>query len=220
LFDQKFRAAGWTDADFRSYSGWSIRQAVTGIAAGGEVAAVQQVLGAWRLPHRPPGALFDGCMAVIQEARHAQFPGNSGWTWDEKSSRWTARRGTVLVTAAWPRDQMPPVRADQFAVQLTGTDWHGAVTRAMENPGLANLPWGKPVLAAIPERFWTQDWCWGVRYKIVLGGLCSHSDLSQSPACIQPRRESQAEGMEPPCVPFDPDNVRLMLLDGKLSDYA
>jgi hypothetical protein len=199
----------------------------TVIAAGGEQAAVAAILSMFsaRLPRLDPATgrisdiMLERCMDVIQEARHAQFPGNTGWTWDEKDQQWTARRGTAVVVARFPRDQMPPVRADQFAVQLTGENYYGPVSQVMENPGEANLPWSHPVLAEIPEEFWTDDWCRGVRWRVYLGNLCSHSGR-ESPACIQPRRESQAEGMEAPCVPFDPDHVRLMVLDGKLSDYS
>jgi hypothetical protein len=227
LFEEKFRKAGWTDQDFSSYAGWRIQETVRAIAAGGEQAAVAAILSMFsaRLPRLDPATgrisdiMLERCMDVIQEARHAQFPGNTGWTWDEKDQQWTARRGTAVVVARFPRDQMPPVRADQFAVQLTGENYYGPVSQVMENPGEANLPWSHPVLAEIPEEFWTDDWCRGVRWRVYLGNLCSHSGR-ESPACIQPRRESQAEGMEAPCVPFDPDHVRLMVLDGKLSDYS
>jgi hypothetical protein len=228
LFGEKLRAAGWTDQDFSTYAGWRIQDAVRAIAAGGEQAAVSFILSLFngRTPRPGPAvpqdddSLLGLCMAVIQEARHAQFPGNTGWTWDSETARWTARRGTALVTAAWPREQMPWVRADRFAVQLAGGDYHGAaIQQVMENPGVHSLPWSHPVLAEIPEQFWTDDWCRGLRYRVYLGNLCSHSG-PESPACIQPRRESQAEGMDAHCVPFDPDHVRLMVLDGKLSDYS
>ena len=79
-FREKFEAAGWTDADFASYNGWCIEQAVIRIATGGEAAAMQEILGA----HAGAGAfprvaadgtvthpLLDRCLAVIREAREA-----------------------------------------------------------------------------------------------------------------------------------------------------
>jgi len=227
LFEEKFREAGWTGQDFSSYAGWRIQEIVRAIAAGGEQAAVAAILSMFsaRLPRLDPATgrisdvMLERCMAVIQEARHAQFPGNTGWTWDEKDQQWTARRGTAVVVARFPRDQMPPVRADRFGVMKLAENYYGAVVRVMENPGEKNLPWNHPVLAEIPEKFWTDDWCRGVRARIVLGSLCDHSG-PESPACIQPRRENQGEGMEAHCVPFDPDHVRLMVLDGKLGDYS
>jgi hypothetical protein len=83
LFDEKFRTAGWTGADFDSYAGWSIRQAVIAIAAGGEPAAVQQILSAYvtvgAIPQlRADGTVFhpllDRCMAVIRESRAGGKP--------------------------------------------------------------------------------------------------------------------------------------------------
>jgi hypothetical protein len=82
-----------------------------------------------------------------------------------------------------------------------------------------DFPWGKPALVRIPEEFWTDDWCRGLRYRVYLGEICSHSDPSQSLVCVQPRRESQAEGMESPCIPFDLDHAEIQVLEGKLSDY-
>jgi hypothetical protein len=218
LFGEKFRAAGWTDSDFNSFPGGSIQQAVIAIAAGGEQAAMRQIL-SMHATGQLSDAVLDRCTEVIQEARHAAFPGNTGWLWDGDSSRWTARRGTAMVTAAYPRDVMPPVPADRFAVQLTGEHRWGTVLQVMENPGEANLPWGRPVLAEIPEEFWTDDWCRGVRAKIILGMLCSPCGRTDARVCLQPRRESQAEGMEADCVPVDPDHIRLIVLDGKLPDY-
>lgn len=77
LFDEQFRAAGWTDEDLASFNGFCIREGVIAIAAGGEAAAVRQVLNAHTMspPHFDPATgqvtdpLFDRCMAVIKAAR-------------------------------------------------------------------------------------------------------------------------------------------------------
>ncbi len=79
LFDETFRAAGWTDEDFRSFNGWAIREAIIAIAAGGEQAAVEKILaqygGIGAMPRLDPATgtitnpLLDRCMDVIREAR-------------------------------------------------------------------------------------------------------------------------------------------------------
>jgi hypothetical protein len=76
-FDEMFGEFGWTDADLHSYNGWSIRQAVIAIAAGGEAAAVRNAISAHTMspPFLDPATgkvtdlLLDRCMAVIAEAR-------------------------------------------------------------------------------------------------------------------------------------------------------
>jgi hypothetical protein len=209
----------WSDEERASYPAYVIRKAVTDIAAGGERAALAQIISMVAGSPAAVQDLTDLCMDVIQQARHAQFAGNTGWIWNEKEQAWTARRGTTMLMARFPRDQMPPVRADWIGVMKLGGNWHGAVVRTMENPGEASLPWSSPVLAEIPEEFWTDDWRQGVRYKIVLGHLCSPCGRTDARVCLQPRTESQAKGDEAHCVPVDPDHVRLIVLDGKLSDY-
>lgn len=66
LFDEQI-AASWTDRDRDSFNGWSIRQAVLAIAAGGEEAGLGQILAgcnSW------PGSDLPGrCMTVIEQAR-------------------------------------------------------------------------------------------------------------------------------------------------------
>ncbi len=77
LFDEQFRAAGWTDEDLASFNGHCIREGVIATAAGGEAAAMRQIIGAhtMSLPHFDPATgqvtdpLLDRCMAVIQVAR-------------------------------------------------------------------------------------------------------------------------------------------------------
>jgi hypothetical protein len=80
LFREKFEAAGWSEQDFGSFHGYCIEQAVIRIAAGGEPAAVQEIIGM----HAGLGAmprvdatgqvshpLLDRCLEVIREARAA-----------------------------------------------------------------------------------------------------------------------------------------------------
>lgn len=85
LFDREFRAAGWTDRDFDSYNGWTLREAVTSIAEDGEEAAVRRILS---MCGAGPGQLdpgtgeitdpaLDRCMEVIRDARQNQ-PRNGG----------------------------------------------------------------------------------------------------------------------------------------------
>ena len=77
LFDEQFRAAGWTDKDLASFTGHCVREGVIAIAAGGEAAAMRQIINAHMLvpPHFDPETgqvtdpLLDRCMAVIQAAR-------------------------------------------------------------------------------------------------------------------------------------------------------
>lgn len=77
LFDQAFRAAGWTDADFSSFAGFCIRQGVIAIAEGGEAAGMRAVINAHILspPSLDPATgkvtdpLLDQCMTVIRDAR-------------------------------------------------------------------------------------------------------------------------------------------------------
>lgn len=78
------------------------------------------------------------------------------------------------------------------------------------------LPYGSPVLAEIPVEFWSHDWLMGMRTRTYLGHLCSHAGGG---TCIQPERQSQAEGMQPPCIPFEPVQAKITVLSGKLSDY-
>jgi hypothetical protein len=82
-----------------------------------------------------------------------------------------------------------------------------------------DFPWGRAAEVEIPETFWTDDWCRGLRSKTYLGEICAHHDPAQGPVCVQPKRESQAEGMEPPCIPFDPATAKITVLPGKLRDY-
>jgi hypothetical protein len=96
---------------------------------------------------------------------------------------------------------------------------------APEMPGqlvLWGLPpdflWGRPARVEIPEPFWSDDWFMGIRSKTYLGEICSHSG-PESEVCVQPERKSQAEGMQPPCIPFDPDTATITVLPGKLRDY-
>ena len=83
------------------------------------------------------------------------------------------------------------------------------------------LPWGRPVRIEIPTEFWSHEYLMGVQARIYLGDLCSHMGGADEPhTCVQPPRISQGEGMQPPCVPFDPVKVRITVLEGKLSDYT
>ena len=76
LFDEAFAAIGWSEED---YGVWAIRQAVVAIAAGGEAAAMRQVLDhhTFTLPQVDPATgrirdpLLERCMAVIRQARAA-----------------------------------------------------------------------------------------------------------------------------------------------------
>jgi hypothetical protein len=79
LFDEKFRAAGWTEDDLHSFSAFCLRKGAAAIAAGGETAGMQQIISAYFLagaiPQLDPetgqmtSPLLDRCMAVINEAR-------------------------------------------------------------------------------------------------------------------------------------------------------
>lgn len=82
------------------------------------------------------------------------------------------------------------------------------------------MPWGRPVLVEIEEPSGSADWCRGVRSKTYLGYLGEHSNLAEGRVCVQPRRESQAAGMEAPCVPFDPERAWIRVLPGELADYS
>jgi len=79
-----------------------------------------------------------------------------------------------------------------------------------------DIPWGKAAMVEIPEESWSDDWLMGIRSKTWLGEICS---CHRGGVCVQPRRESQGEGMQPPCISFDPDKVKITVLDGKLSDH-
>lgn len=77
LFDERFRAAGWTPDDLVSYTGVSLRRAVTAIAAGGEAAAMREIISEHMIT--PPvldpetgkitDPLLDRCLAIIADAR-------------------------------------------------------------------------------------------------------------------------------------------------------
>ena len=92
-------------------------------------------------------------------------------------------------------------------------------------PSTADLPWGSPVLVEVPEEFWSPDWRRGVRSKTYLGMLCSHCGPERDGrgipyrVCVQPRRESQAEDEQAPCVPFNWEHAKITALAGKLADY-
>ena len=78
------------------------------------------------------------------------------------------------------------------------------------------IPYGKPALVEIPAEFWSQEWLMGIRSVTYLGDICS---CHRGGTCVQPRRESQGEGMQPPCISFDPEKAKITVLDGKLEDY-
>lgn len=201
------------------YPEYAIRKAVTGIAGGGERAALAQLIGMVAASPAAVGRLTAQCMEIIQQARHAAFAGNTGWEWDEDDRQWAAWRGGAKIVARYPRDRMPPLRADWLGIQLTGESWHGVVARGrMENPGEKALPWNRPVLAEIPVRPGTEDWYTGLRGRVYLGMLCSPCGRTDSRVCLQPQTVLQSS--ETQCVPVDPDHVRLIVLDGKLADYA
>jgi hypothetical protein len=96
------------------------------------------------------------------------------------------------------------------------------VLQTMVNPGQSAMKelFGNPVYAQVPEDFWTDDWCRGVRCKTYLGQLCDHSNPDEGRWCVQPRQESQAADLVAHCIVINPDQVTIQVLDGKLSDYA
>lgn len=218
LFDEQVTGT-WTPQEQDAYADSVIRRAVQAIAAEGEMAGLRQIIRMVTPNDRYATDLVDRCTAIIDQVRHEQFDGNTGWTWDAESQRWTARRGTAMVTAAWPKDQMPPVRADRFAVQLTGELRHVGVVQIMDDPGEANLPWSKPVMAEVPEHPGSAEWYAGLRARLYVGTLCSPCGRTNSRVCLQPHKVLQGEDTAP-CVPVDPDHVRLWILDGKLADYS
>ena len=86
-------------------------------------------------------------------------------------------------------------------------------------PVTPDIPWGKPVLIEIPEKYWTNDWCQVVRSKTYIGTLCSHYDARESLICIQPP-QAGIQHVKVQCVPIkDLNECKLTVLKGKLKDY-
>ncbi len=90
-----------------------------------------------------------------------------------------------------------------------------SVIEVLDKPSAGQVPFGKPALVEVPEEFWTDDWCNGLRSRTYLGDLCHHVEGG---TCVQPAPCNQ--GMNhPPCIPFDPARAKITVLNGRLGDY-
>lgn len=110
-------------------------------------------------------------------------------------------------------------RALQFCAQALN-EALGTEYGRMGWPEGLPLPWGSVVLVEIPEEFWSDDYLRGVWSKTFIGRLCDHAQPDEGKVCVQPARESQAEGCDAPCMPFDLAKVRITAIPGKLADYG
>lgn len=92
-----------------------------------------------------------------------------------------------------------------------------SVIEVLDRPAADQVPVGKPAMVEIPEQFWSDGWCDGVRSRTYIGDLCYHS--GGPGMCVQPAWINQGRP-EPQCIPFDPGTVKIRVLSGKLSDYT
>jgi hypothetical protein len=88
------------------------------------------------------------------------------------------------------------------------------VTEVLVKPPAEQVPLGKPAMVELPTEWWSPDWLSGLRFRTWIGDLCHHVGGG---ICVQPAQQQGCP--EVPCIPFDPACARIVVLDGKLSDY-
>ena len=108
LFRARFEAAGWTEEDFASFNGYCIEQAVIRIAAGGEAAAMQEIIGM----HAGLGA-----MPRVDAAGHGQPP--AAGPVPDGHPRGQSSRGSRHAGSG-DRDEHRPGAADQRGLGAAG----------------------------------------------------------------------------------------------------